>query len=163
MAPKRTEFAILEWEFLRWNDSYRLLSDSEARVYLHLWATAVHLRRDTFSKHEIENGYVADLCGVTCANLSSTISSIVSITDETRTPILLKRGTHGSITVVGVYRKHRNLRGWIAGTIERRLKRKRTPRQGQGHGKNKSQIKSPILRVPDTHAKLPRPPGSIPP
>ena len=129
MPAQRKEFAIMEWEFLRFDPAFRALSSDSVRLtYLSLWALCVHLRKDTFKPSELCEGYVPDMCGVTerIAVVDTEYrGSIAKVTcewmgkfvEECVATGLLTRGPRGAIRVKGVKSKHDKLRGWNEGTI----------------------------------------------
>lgn len=111
MAAPRKDFAIMEWEFLRFDPAFRALPNDSIRLaYLSLWGLCVHLRQDTFKPTELSEGYIPDMCGVTPQIMGELIESGVRLN-------LLTRGPRGSIRVRGVKSKHEKLRGWNEGKI----------------------------------------------
>lgn len=105
MPKPRQDFAIVEFDFIRFDKRYRDLPPDEGQAFLHLWVTCVHLRRSRFTRKEIAGGWLADIAGVNAECLRSAVASGVASG-------LLSRGPGGTITVDGSRTKHHTLRTW---------------------------------------------------
>ena len=104
MPKPRQDFAIVEWEFIRFDRRYRALQ-SYGHEYLHLWATCIHLRRWRFSKGAIGGIYVPDVAGVNPERFVEMVERAVASG-------LFSRGPGGIISVDGIKTKHPALRSW---------------------------------------------------
>jgi len=117
MAPRRKSFAIVEWEFMRFDPRYRALPSDFARmVYLHWWALAVHLRRDLFDRVEVSSQLFADMLGVDAELVPSMLGVdaelVPSVVESCISVGLAVHGPRGAIRLKGVRSKHSQLRGW---------------------------------------------------
>lgn len=105
MPKPRQDYAIVEWDFIRFDPRYRSLPDDEARAYLHLWTTCIHMRRDSFSKEEIEGPMLPDMAGVNLESFRRMVARALGSG-------LLSRGPGGRVKVDGVRTKHKSLTKW---------------------------------------------------
>jgi len=101
----------VEWEFLRFDPRYRALPPDISQAYLHLWATCVHLRRDTFELAEINGSNLPDMVGVQPELFRTMVERCCQSSPQGS---LLSKGPRGSVTVDGVRNKHKGLSGWDA-------------------------------------------------
>ncbi len=109
MGDTRQNFAIVEYEFMTHNQEFNDLSHDLQAAYLRVWVGAVDLRRDVFSKAGIERGALAHQGRVNQEVLCRLVD--ICCKKKAKRP-LMRRQSHGSVKLCGVYNKHRKLSGW---------------------------------------------------